>query len=341
MLTTLGDAQAANAGFWSGGGALLTTMRWIFAALVAYVMLVAIAAVSIRAVRRRVNYDTWWVIHLYTYLALALSVPHQIFDGNDLVGHPVAKAAWVLLWLGTAGVVVAYRIGLPAWRSWYHRLEVVEVRPEGPATYSVVVRGRHVERLAVAGGQWFAWRFLVRGVWWHAHPFSISALPAPPYLRVTVKAAGDTTRDLARIHPGTRVAIEGPYGTFTDAARTRPAVALIGAGVGITPLRALLEDLPAGVDAVVVQRASTEADLVHRDELAELLDARGGRLVTLVGPRHRHNLDDPRALRRVVPDLAGRDVYICGPDAFSAGVAAAAARLGASADAIHLESFDL
>lgn len=340
VLTTLGYAQAGHLGFWAEGGSLITTMSWIFAALVAYAMLVAIAGVSIRAARRRMSYDTWWVIHLYTYLALAFSVPHQIINGTAFVGHPFAQSLWTLLWLATAGVAVIYRLGLPIARSLYHRLEVVQVRPEGPGVYSLVVRGRHLERLAVDGGQYFGWRFLVRGMWWHAHPFSLSAMPLPPYMRVTVKVAGDTTSRIARLRPGTRIAIEGPYGSFTDRARTRRRVALVGAGVGITPLRALLEDIPAGVDVVVVQRASRPEEMIHHEELASMVAEREGRMVDLVGSRRRHRLDDPRYLHSLIPDLATRDLYVCGPDAFSSGVAEAAQRLGVGAESIHRESFE-
>jgi predicted ferric reductase len=340
VLTTLGYAGAARTGFWSEAGSLITTMSWILAAVVSYAMLVAIAGVSIRAVRRRFSYDTWWVIHLYTYLALAFSVPHQIFDGRSFVGHPWAQGLWLTLWLATAGVVVLYRIGFPVARTLYHRLEVVEIRPEGPDAYSLVVRGHHVDRLTVAGGQFFRWRFLVRGMWWHAHPFSLSALPRDPYMRVTIKFAGDATAQIARLRPGTRVAVEGPYGAFTDAARTRRKVALVGAGVGITPMRALVEDLPDDVDVVVVQRASTRAQLYHRDETASMLAARHGRFVELVGSRRLHHLDDPGYLHRIVPDLASRDLYICGPDGFSAGVARAARYLGVGAHSIHRESFE-
>lgn len=340
VLTTLGFAQAARVGFWAEGGSLVTTMSWIFASVVAYLMLVAIAGVSIRAVRRKMSYDTWWVIHLYTYLALAFSVPHQIFDGTSFVGHPLAQALWIVLWLATAGTVIVYRLGLPIARSLYHRLEVVQVRPEGPGVYSLVVRGRHLERLAVDGGQFFGWRFLVRGMWWHAHPFSLSASPIPPCMRVTIKVAGDTTARIARLEPGTRIAIEGPYGAFTDRARTRQNVALIGAGVGITPLRALLDDIPAGVDVVVVQRATEPEEMIHHDELASIVAGRRGRLVELVGSRHRHRLDDPRYLHQVIPDVATRDLYVCGPDAFSSGIAAAAQRLGVAPEAIHYESFE-
>ncbi|MCU4186820.1 ferric reductase-like transmembrane domain-containing protein [Acidiferrimicrobium sp. IK] len=339
VLTTLGYAQAGRLGFWNEAGSLITTMGWIFASVVAYAMIVGIAGISIRAVRRRVDYDTWWVIHLYTYLALAFSVPHQIFDGTTLVGHPLAKGAWIVLWLSTAGVVVAFRIGMPVVRTLRHQLHVVDIRPEGADVWSLVVRGRHLERLAVAGGQYFAWRFLTTGLWWHAHPFSLSAMPSPPYLRVTIKVTGDATAQISRLRPGTRIAIEGPYGAFTDHARTRAKVALVGAGVGITPLRALLEDLPPDVDVVVVQRASDERELIHHSEIEAMVAARRGRMVTLAGSRRRHRLDDPAHLRRAVPDLSGRDLFVCGPDDFSAGVVAAATALGVPRRAIHCESF--
>jgi ferredoxin-NADP reductase len=252
----------------------------------------------------------------------------------------VAKALWLAFWLATAGVVVVYRIGMPAARSLYHRFELVEVRPEGPGSFSLIVRGRHVDRLAVAGGQYFGWRFLVRGMWWHAHPFSLSAMPQPPYLRVTITHAGDATAEIARLRPGTKIAIEGPYGSFTAAARTRTKVALIGAGVGITPLRALLEEMPLEVDVVAVQRASTSEQLLHRDETAELMEGRQGRFIELVGSRRIHCLDDPDHLHRLIPDLASRDLYICGPSGFSADVAHAARRLGVPAASIHDESYE-
>lgn len=341
VLTTVGFAQSAHVGAWSEASSLVTTMGWIFAALVAYAMLVAIAAASIRAARRRLGYDTWWVIHLYTYLALAFSVPHQIVDGTDFIGHPLAQAAWLALWAATAGVVVVYRLGLPVARSLWHRLELVEVRPEAPAVYSLVVRGRHLDRLPVTGGQYLSWRFLTRGLWWQAHPFSLSAAPAPPHVRITVKVTGDATAAIAALVPGTRIAVEGPYGAFTEAARSRQKVALVGAGVGITPLRALLDDLPAGVDVVVVQRASTQVGLVHGGELARLVAERRGVFVPLVGSRSVHRLDTARHLARVVPDLASRELYVCGPEGFAAGVVAAARALGLAADAVHTESFNL
>jgi predicted ferric reductase len=341
VLTALGFAQAANVGIVAETGTLLFTMRWILASVVAYVLLAGIAILSIRAARRRLSYDTWWVIHLYTYLALALAVPHQIIDGIDFAGRPMLQAAWLTLWLSTAGLVIAFRVGLPLWRSLRHQLRVVSVTPECAGAYEIVLRGRAIDRLGVRGGQYFAWRFLTRGLWWHAHPFSLSAMPRPPHLRITVKALGDTSAQLAALRPGTRVALEGPYGAFTEDVRTSRKVALVGAGVGITPIRAVLEDLPRDVDVVVVQRATDRDELYHHDEIERIVASRGGRMITLVGSRGQHRLDEARSLKGVVPDIVGRDVYVCGPDGFSAGVQRAARALGVPPSAIHLESFAL
>jgi ferredoxin-NADP reductase len=283
-------------------------------------------------------YETWWSVHLYTYLALFLSFSHQIDTGASFVGHTTTRFWWTTLWLGTLATVVAARVGLPVWRSLRHRVRVVGVTPEAPGVVSVLLRGRRLARLPVAGGQFFQWRFLRRGLWWQAHPYSLSAAPQGDLLRITVKDLGDHSAGLARALIGTRVAIEGPYGVFTADTATRDSVLLIGAGVGSAPILALLEELPETTDVMVVLRASTQADLVLRDAIAREVRRRGGRLVELVGPRDRVRMD-AESLRRLVPDVPGRDVYVCGPEALSQQLAGELTRAGVPEPHIHFESF--
>ena len=340
LLLTIGYAQASRSGAWHEVGVLITQYPDMLMATVALGLMCLAGTISIRAVRRRLRRETWWLVHLYMYLALALSFAHVIVLGPSFVGHPLTQLAWSAAWLATAGLVLCYRFGLPIVRSLRHRLRVVEVRSEGPGVTSVIVGGRRLDRLAVSGGQFFLWRFLTRDMWWQAHPYSISALPRPPYLRLTVKAVGDHSAALARLRPGTAIAIEGPYGAFTRHAQRRPRALLVAAGIGVTALRSLLEDLPPRSAPVVILRGSRERDLVLRGEVTELVRSRRGTLHELVGDRQRASVNE-RTISYLVPDLADRDVFVCGPEGFVASVVSAARNLGVPSESIHHEAFAL
>ena len=262
LLITVGYAEAARTGLWHQVGTLILSYPDVLAAAVGLGLMCLAGAISIRAIRRRLRREVWWTVHLYLYLALAFSFAHVIVLGQSFVGHPLTQVVWSVTWAGTAGLVFTYRVGLPLVRSVRHGLRVAEVRPEGPGVVSVICRGRNLDRLAVSGGQFFCWRFLTRDMWWQAHPYSLSALPQPPYLRLTVKGVGDHSAALARLRPGTRVAVEGPYGVFTRQHQRWPHVLLVAAGIGVTAIRALLEDLPGGARPVVLLRASRREDLV-------------------------------------------------------------------------------
>ncbi len=340
VLITVGYAQAARAGPWHEAGTLLFSYPDILIATVGLALMCLAGVVSLRAIRRRVRREVWWTIHLYLYLALAISFAHVVVLGPSFVGHPLTQVVWSAAWAATAGLVLAYRMGLPVLRSVRHRLRVAEVLPEGPGVVSVICRGRNLERLPVSGGQFFFWRFLARGLWWQAHPYTLSALPQPPQLRLTVKGLGDHSAALARLKPGTPVAIEGPYGIFTRHAQRRPRVLLIAAGIGVTSVRALLEDLPRAARPVVVLRATQREDLVLGTEIADLVRRRGGQMHELTGSRLQASID-PYWLRRTVPDLEERDVYVCGPEGFVTEIVEVVRRLGVPDEAIHHEAYAL
>lgn len=335
---TIGYAQAAHTGVWHEIGTLLRSFPDVLIATIGFGILVAISIISIYQIRSRIPREQWWAIHLFMYLALGLAFAHVIVLGPSFINHPITRVLWGILWFGTVGLVLIYRFGLPIFRSLRHRLEVAEVRPEGPGVVSVICKGRKLERLAVAGGQFFEWRFLTRTMWWQAHPFSLSARPNPPYLRLTVKGIGDFTEKIASLPRGTKVAIEGPYGAFTTYARRRKKVACFAGGIGVTSVRALLEDMPLGSDPVVVLRASTEADLVLSSEVAELVRQRHGRLHELVGARDAVGFE---RFAELVPDIAKRDVFVSGREDFVMRVVDAVAALGVAKDAIHYEVYAL
>jgi predicted ferric reductase len=338
VLLTIAYAQAARTGVWHEIGTLVNSFPDVLEATIGFALMMAVAIVSIHGIRVRIKRERWWAFHLVMYLALALSFAHVIVLGPSFVGHPLTRLVWGAFWLATAGLVIAYRFGLPIVRSLRHRLVIVEVRREGPGVVSVICEGRKLDRLAVSGGQFFEWRFLAKGMWWQAHPFTLSARPSPPYLRLTVKGLGDFSAAVARLRPGTRVAIEGPYGAFTAHARRRQKVALIAGGIGVTAVRALLEDLPRGTDPVVILRASSVEDLVLSAEVAELVRQRKGRLHELVGSRSLVGFD---RLAELLPDIRRRDVYVAGPEEFVHRVVATVVHLGVPKEAVHFEVYAL
>lgn len=338
VLLTIGYAQAARTGVWHELGSLMSVYPSMLAAVIAFALLVVIGVVSSRWIRHRVSRETWWRLHLGMYLVFALAFVHEVSLGPSFIGHPLTVAVWSLVWALTAGVVIAYRFGLPVVRSLRHRLEVVQVRPEAPGVVSVILKGRRLEELPVAGGQFLQWRFLVKGLWWQAHPFSLSARPEPPYLRLTVKQIGDFTARVAQLEPGTRVAIEGPYGAFTASARRRERVALIAGGIGVTAVRCLLDDLPRSAKPVVVLRATEANELALVAEIRELARRRDGDVQELIGARE----DVPLArLALLIPDLAKRDIYVCGREGFVLAVVDFLRGLGLPADSIHHEVYAL
>ena len=139
--------------------------------------------------------------------------------------------------------------------------------------------------------------------------------------------------------PGTWVIAEGPFGSFTGANRRRARVALIAGGVGITPIRALLEDMPGGHgDIAVVYRATAATDVILREELDELVARRGADLHYVIGDRD-EDLLSPERLLALVPDLAARDVYVCGPPAMTAATRASLGRSGVPRRHIFTERF--
>jgi predicted ferric reductase len=310
--------------------------------------LVLVVVTSIRAARRRLRYESWHLLHLYAYVGAGLALPHQLWTGEQFASSPGRTFFWWTAWAVAAGAVLLWRVGLPVARNLRHRLRVAEVVRESPDVVSVRLTGHRLDRLRTEAGQFVTVRFLNGPGWTRANPYSLSAAPDGRSLRISVQAVGDGSRAVADLRPGTRALVEGPYGRLGARARTRSRVALIGAGVGITPLRALAEGLDvAQGDCVVLHRYSTTP--LFDDELEELARVRGHALLDLPGPRRGPaswlpvgidpRVDDLYALTYWVPDIAERDVYVCGPEPWTELVRATLRAAGHPDDCLHLETF--
>ena len=318
---------------------MVTTYPWMLPAFVGFILLILAGITSYKQVRSQIKYETWWVIHLYTYLGVALSFMHQILTGGMFIGHPLNRAYWIGLYVAVLLAIVTWRIALPTYRSLRHNLVISRIEQEGPGVVSIYVSGKEISKLRAQGGQFFNWRFLTKDRWHESHPFSLSAAPTDNELRFTVKALGDSSQSIEKIPIGTRVIIEGPYGIFTrDMASQFKHVTLIGGGVGITPLRAIIEEIPDSTTIDVIYRARDESDLVLKDELDKLASTRGIRVNYLVGPRTLFPINQ-FTIKKYAPRFADSDVYVCGPQTLIDAVVDACKEAGIPKNRIHHEAF--
>jgi predicted ferric reductase len=339
-LITAGYALTDDIALTREASDLLTRYSGVLLATIALALLVAVVVTSVVVVRRRLSYRVWHAVHVSAYVAVALAFSHQLATGHEFLRQPVARAYWWALYGATVAALVAFRLVLPVARSLGHDLRIQRVVREAPGVVSLEIGGQRLHRLGVRSGHFLHWRFLAPGHWWEAHPFSLSAAPDGVRLRITVKDLGDYTARLASLAPGTRVIVEGPCGGFTSAARRRERVALIAGGMGIAPIRALLEDTPGEPGAIaVIYRAPSEDDVLFRDELDALARRRGADLHYILGDRHGDGVLSPEHLRALVPDIASRDVYVCGPRTMTDAMRVSLRGAGVSSRQIVSEGF--
>jgi len=340
LLVTVGYAGQFHINLASELINILTTFNWMWAALAGYIFMITAGITSYKKARAKLSYEAWWVIHVSTYSAIALSFTHQVLNGPMFIGHPLNKGFWIFLYGSMVFSILYWRFAIPTFRSFRHALKVEKIVNEGENMVSVIMHGNNLDKLGAQGGQFFGWRFMSKGHALVSHPYSLSAAPTAHYLRITVKDLGDHSRSLADLKKGTRVFLEGPYGAFTAGRSSRKHVVLIGGGVGITPIRALMEEFREGVQLDVIFRASRSEDLVLRGEMDYLAAQSEGsiRVHYLVGSRKIHPMD-ARSLKALVPRFADSDIYICGPGPLVETVREAAKDLGVPKNRFHDEAF--
>ncbi len=339
LLIVTANALEANAAWLAGIGVVVGKNPGIVPAIAGLLAMVAAGLTSWRRLRGRLRHETWWTVHLFTYVGVVLAFFHQVVAG-DTFSKGASRTFWVALYALVLGLIVWNRLLVPAVRSARHRLVVTDVVRESDDVVSVWMTGRNLARLRLQPGQFLNFRFRHRGLAYEAHPFSVSAADGDR-LRITVKALGDASTALAGIPQGTGVTFEGPYGAMTPARVEGSRYILIAGGVGIGPIVSLAQGLTSH-DAVVdvVYRASLPEDLVLTDELRKLETEGTLRLHLLAGPRTIHPLS-PEHLSSLLGDFTDATVFVCGPESLNMRVTESARALGVPSSRIHSEVFDL
>jgi len=342
VLITTGYALTARV---SVGAQLLTFLAepTVLLAVVAAVLLVAVGVASIIAVRRKLPYEVWHVIHGATYAAILLGLLHQVTQGAQLAGQLAVSAVWVTACLLPVAALVVNRLLRPLSLNARQRFTLARVVPEAPGVFSLIITGAALDEIPAAAGQFVRMHANARGLRFSSNPYSLSAMPRGAGWRVTVDVVGEHSRRLTALPAGTRLWLEGPMGGLILDEHSTAPVLLVAGGSGVAPIRALAEaalvQRPQS-PVVVFYRAKDASTALFRSEWADLTAWANGRLAVYLRTGSRRvsrNKVNAATLSAVAPWIGQADVLACGVPALTDAVEVAARQAGAAS--VRVESF--
>jgi ferredoxin-NADP reductase len=220
------------------------------------------------------------------------------------------------------------------------RGRIVEVRPETRDAATLVIRPGRGWRPHVPG-QYVRLGVDVDGVrQWRAYSLTSDTTRTDGCISVTVKAMPDgkvSNHLVRRARPGLVVQLDQAAGEFVLPSPVPAQVLFVTAGSGITPVMGMLRNAVAELeDVVLVHSSPTADDVIFAGELRALAAAGRIRLV------ERHTEVDGvltvDALAELVPDLAQRQTWACGPTGMLDALEAHWEARGI-ADRMHTERF--
>lgn len=346
ILLTVAYATTAKTSFLTQFLSFLSDYEDVLQAFVALIIFVIIVVLSVYIVKKKLKYEWWYYVHIFTYLAVLLAWGHQLELGGDFVGNNLFVFYWYALYIFVFGNVLYFRFITPLYRFFYHRFAVDKIVEENDQVVSIYITGIRLDQFNFKAGQFVILRFLDRKRFYEAHPFSLSATFNGKYLRITPKDIGDFTHEIKNIRNGTPVIVDGPYGIFTPEVRTKDKVLFIAGGIGITPIRAMIEKMGAkNIDMTLIYSCKTESDMVFHKELSDLSKKTNLKMICIATDDPVSKLDsqrlDQNSLIKLVPDIDSRDIYICGPQPMIGSIREILKNMNVQKSQIHFEKFAL
>ncbi len=292
------------------------------------------------------DYSILKALHNFTVLGIQLTAFHVIFATSTQEDW-LRLAIMAGLALVTTVLWVSHIIIRPI-RLRRNPSEILEVLAPAPGHTELVLKKPRGFR--AKSGQFVFVRFPGSDANWGEHPYTLSSGAEDETLMITAKHLGDFSASMAKLKPGDRALVDGPYGKFYPAPadkNPRPLVCIAG-GIGITPFLSMLKSWSAEDPRPVVLfwAVRDSAELVHRDipqkKVAELS---GFRFVPIVEQNPRDGelagfLDQEKlssGLEEI--SLANAEVFFCGPAGMQKAVFPLLKKAGVKRSHLHFEQF--
>ncbi|MCE3004518.1 MAG: ferric reductase-like transmembrane domain-containing protein [Xanthomonadaceae bacterium] len=317
----------------------------------AFWLLLALVATTLWRRRLRLSYEAWLALHRWAALLLLAGALWHVFLVEGRSGAPLMRALWSVYALLVVALVLQHRLGAML-RAWRRPWQVVENRPERGDARTLVVEPVGHRGFDFEPGQ-FAWLLTGRTPFSaQQHPITFAGSAeqgASRRLAFTIKALGDWSREVVpRLAPGARLWLDGPHGVFTPEREPAIGLLLIGGGVGITPMRAILLTMRDRGDrrpVLLLHAASSPERMTFREEFEALAreialtyvpvaeDAPAG----WTGERGR--IDHALLARHLPPQRAHWQCFVCGPPPMLDAMERLLPACGFPAARVHTERF--
>jgi predicted ferric reductase len=346
ILLTMGYSMSSKNHLFDQFLLFLSSFDDVFNAFIALILFIVVVFSSIYIVRKKLKFEHWYWVHLMTYGAVVLAWGHQLKNGGDFVNNPIFVAYWYALYIFVFGNLLYFRFIIPFYRSFKHQFVVERVIKETDKATSVYITGKYLTDYKIDPGQFLILRFLQKGFYLESHPFSLSNMPIDGKLRVTIKNVGDYTQKIQLLQAGTRIFVEGPYGVFVSTSKTRKKILFIAGGIGITPIRSLLEQaLRQKKDVILMYGNTYKKDVIFKQEIDALQKIFPFKVYyifsqepTYTGEKGRINEEK---LHRLVRDIQNREIYFCGPKEMLHSMKICFSNMKIPSSHIHYEEFVL
>ena len=309
----------------------------IGAGILGFVILIIIILLSITFSKIKLKYEWWYLTHLFTYLVIILAFSHQIENGMDLYSNNWFLAYWYILYIVVIGLLVIYRFLIPIYNYFIHKFVVSRIIKENKDIVSIYISGKKLNKFKFKAGQFGIFRFLDQ-TFYQAHPFSFSRAHSEIELRISIKNSGDFTSKIQDVKRGTPIIIEGPLGTFHKDRIKNKNVVLIAGGIGITPIRSLIEELTLDPSKgiTLIYSVKEDNDIVFREELNALKEKHHTHYYH-ISNRQGHITEDK--LRNIVLNPTTTDFFVCGPPGMTNNIITILRKIGVPKRRIHYEKF--
>ena len=285
------------------------------------------------------SHERWVTAHRLTGLFVAAAVVHGV------IVDPVLRVSTALrvsfLTFACVGVA-AY-----AYRELFARFVVPNYDytvsdTERPNDTTLTVRLKPTQRqISFVPGQ-FIFLSLGGSFGWQRHPFSVASAPSDPILEVSIRSAGDFTRELhEELRPGTPAKATGPFGGFDYRLGGKEQIWIAG-GIGVTPFMSWIRSIDATFDHIVTfcYSVNREAEALFLDEVQGAHQAHPSFVPHVFVTDRDGQLTAEKALAGRSP---GSDlwVYMCGPPAMMTALSQGFQKLGIPASHIRWEQFNI